>query len=48
MYPLIAVAVMAGLRRFSERVALSVGLVVLAAWTIVGLEALNTVMVSFG
>jgi hypothetical protein len=48
IYPLIAVAVMAGLRRFGERFALSVGLVVLSAWTLVGLEALNTVMVSFG
>jgi 4-amino-4-deoxy-L-arabinose transferase-like glycosyltransferase len=48
VYPLIAVAVMAGLRRFGERLALTVGFVVLAAWTIVALQALNTVVVYFG
>ena len=47
-YPMVAVAVMAGMGRFGERVAVSVGLVVLAAWTLVGLEALNTVVVYFG
>jgi hypothetical protein len=48
VYPLIAVAVMAGVSRFGERVALSVGLAVLLAWTIVDLDALNTVVVYFG
>jgi 4-amino-4-deoxy-L-arabinose transferase-like glycosyltransferase len=48
IYPLVAVAVMAGLRRFGERLALSVGLAVLAAWTIVALEALDVVTVYFG
>jgi hypothetical protein len=48
VYPMIAVAVMAGLGRFGERVAVTVGLVVLAAWTIVALDALNTVVVYFG
>jgi hypothetical protein len=48
VYPLVAVAVMAGTSRFGERVAVAIGLVVLAAWTIVGLDALNTVVVYFG
>ena len=48
VYPLIAVAIMAGLRRFGERLALSVGLVVLAAWTVVALESLTTIMIYFG
>jgi 4-amino-4-deoxy-L-arabinose transferase-like glycosyltransferase len=48
IYPLAAVAIIAGLARFSERIALSVGLVVLAAWALVDLEALNTVLVYFG
>ena len=48
VYPLVAVAVMAGISRFGERVAVASGLVVLAAWTIVDLDALNTVAVYFG
>ena len=48
VYPLVAVAVMAGISRFGERMAVAVGLVVLAAWTIVDLDALNTVVVYFG
>jgi hypothetical protein len=39
---------MAGLRRFGERLALSVGIVVLSAWALVSLEALNTIVVAFG
>jgi hypothetical protein len=45
---MMAVAIMAGISRFGERVAVSIGLVVLTAWTIVGLDALNTVVVYFG
>jgi 4-amino-4-deoxy-L-arabinose transferase-like glycosyltransferase len=48
VYPLIAVAIIAGLSRLSERIAISVGLVVWAAWTVVALDALNTVVVYFG
>ena len=48
VYPLVAVALMAGLSRFGERVALTIGLVVWAAWTIVALDALNTILVYFG
>jgi hypothetical protein len=48
IYPLVAVAIMAGLRRFGERLALSVGIVVLSAWALVSLEALNTIVVAFG
>jgi hypothetical protein len=48
VYPLIAVAIIAGLSRLSERIAISVGLVVWAAWTLVALDALNTVVVYFG
>jgi 4-amino-4-deoxy-L-arabinose transferase-like glycosyltransferase len=48
IYPLIAVAIMAGLSRFGERVALSVGLVLWAAWTLVAIDALNTMVIYFG
>jgi hypothetical protein len=48
VYPMMAVAIMAGISRFGERVAVSIGLVVLTAWTIVGLDALNTVVIYFG
>jgi hypothetical protein len=48
VYPLIAVAILAGLSRFGQRVAIVVGLVVLAAWTLAALEALNTVVIYFG
>ncbi len=48
IYPLVAVAVMAGLSRFGERLAVSIGLAVLAAWTLVSLTALHTIVVYFG
>jgi hypothetical protein len=48
IYPLVAVAIMAGLRRFGEGFALSVGIVLLSAWVLVSLEALNTIVVAFG
>ncbi|MDX6621536.1 MAG: hypothetical protein QOK36_3922 [Gaiellales bacterium] len=48
VYPLIAVALMAGLSRFGERFAIAVGFVLLAAWSFVAVDALNTILVYYG
>ena len=47
-YPLFAVALMGGLSRFGERIAISIGLALWAVWTLVALSALNTIVIYFG
>ena len=48
VYPAFAVAMMVGLSRFGNRVAIAVGGMLCIVWCVVAVESLNTVLVYFG